>query len=100
MQELIISPLNQCLTTSVADTAANIYTTDETVNGISSFLYFKLKFKPITVKAQATMAQLSENLTMLGGYAVNEIIDTSKKYRRLYTNERFIDLDRYSFKWS
>jgi len=96
--------LKPMLTTSIIDTAnkSHIYTTDETVNGISSFLYFKLKFKPITVKAQATLAQLSENLTMLGGYAVNEIIDSTKNtvgYTPLNVFSIWTDIHSNGAKW-
>ncbi len=92
------------LTTFTVDTAGitHKYTTDETVNGISSFLYFKLKFKPITVKVQATLAQMSENLTMLGGYAVNEIIDTTKNtvgYTPMNVFSIWTDIHSNGVKW-
>ena len=96
--------LKPMLTTSILDTAGkeHKYTTDETVNGISSFLYFKLKFKPITVKAQATLAQLSDNLTMLGGYAVNEIIDSTKNtvgYSPMNVLSIWTDIHSNGVKW-
>jgi hypothetical protein len=61
-------------------TAANstIYETNEKVSGLASFLYFKLKFRPVTVKAQGTYGQLTDNLTMLGGYAATDTIDNYK----------------------
>jgi len=49
------------------------YSTDDNVNGLSLFAYFKLKFKPITIKMQGTYGQLTDNLTMLGGYAVTDL---------------------------
>jgi hypothetical protein len=96
--------LKPMLTTVVYDTAYNphVYTTDETVNGISSFLYFKLKFKPVTVKAQATLAQMSENLTMLGGYAVNDIIDSTKNtvsYTPMNVFSIWTDVHSNGIKW-
>ncbi len=96
--------LKPMLTTFKVDTEGktHTYTTDETINGISSFLYFKLKFKPITVKAQATLAQLSENLTMLGGYAVNEIIDTTKNtvgYTPMNVLSIWTDIHSNGAKW-
>jgi hypothetical protein len=53
------------------------YSTDTKIDGLSAFAYFKLKFKPITIKVQGTYAQLSDNLTMLGGYAVSEITNSA-----------------------
>lgn len=49
------------------------YTLDDKVSGLSYFAYYKMKFKPITVKIQGTMGQLTDNLTMLGGYAVTDM---------------------------
>ncbi|MBM3435601.1 MAG: hypothetical protein FJY07_05205 [Bacteroidetes bacterium] len=53
------------------------YATVAKVNGLSAFAYFKLKFKPITIKVQGTYGQLTDNLTMLGGYAVSEVTDAT-----------------------
>jgi hypothetical protein len=53
---------------------AHTYTVDDKVSGLSYFAYYKMKFKPITVKIQGTMGQLTDNLTMLGGYAVTDFL--------------------------
>jgi hypothetical protein len=53
------------------------YETNVTVDGLSAFAYFKLKFKPITIKVQGTYGQLTDNLTMLGGYAVSEVTNAA-----------------------
>lgn len=94
--------LKPMLVTTVVDTLTHKYTTSEKVDGLSSFLYFKLKFKPVTVKAQATLAQLSDNLTMLGGYAVNEIIDSTKNTVGYATSNVFsvwTDIHTNGAKW-
>jgi hypothetical protein len=96
--------LKPMLTTSMVDTLgiSHTYTTDETVDGLSSFLYFKLKFKPITIKAQATLAQMSENLTMLGGYAVDEITDPAKNsrtYTPMNVSSFWMDINSNGTNW-
>ncbi len=93
----VLKPL---LYTTVADTAN--YTTDEKVSGLSSFFYFKLKFKPITFKVQATYGQLSENLTMLGGYAVTDIIDVTMNtvgYSSMNIISVWTDIHSNGVKW-
>jgi hypothetical protein len=62
----------------------HIFTTDETVSGLAYILYSKFKLKNFTFKVQGTYGQLTDNLTMLGGYGVNEIIDPVK-YTHSYT---------------
>lgn len=76
--------LKPLLTTGyiVFDTAGvrhpHTFTTDETVSGLAYIIYSKFKVKALTFKVQGTYGQLTDNLTMLGGYGVNEIIDTTK----------------------
>jgi hypothetical protein len=54
------------------------FTTDETVSGLAYIVYSKFKFKTLIFKVQGTYGQLTDNLTMLGGYGANEIIDPDK----------------------
>lgn len=78
------------------------YSTDATVDGLSVFAYFKLKFKPVTIKVQGTYGQLTDNLTMLGGYTVSEITDASQNevnYSPMNVISVWTDIHSNGAKW-
>jgi hypothetical protein len=54
------------------------YSTDETVASISTTGFLKLKFKDFTYKLQGVYGENLYDMTMLGGYGVQEVIDTNK----------------------
>ncbi|MBI5475722.1 MAG: hypothetical protein HY964_03190 [Ignavibacteriales bacterium] len=56
----------------------NKYLTDETVSSISATGFLKLKIKDITYKMQGVYGENLYDMTMLGGYGVQEVIDTNK----------------------
>jgi hypothetical protein len=54
------------------------YVTDESIGGFSSTAFLKIKNSSITFKLQGVYGQNLFDLTMLGGYAISEILDTNK----------------------
>jgi hypothetical protein len=52
------------------------YKTNNTVSSFAAIGYVKYVFKPVTVKLFGTYAGDTYNLTMIGGYAVENIADT------------------------
>jgi len=54
------------------------YVTDETVSGYNATAFIKYKNSKITYKLQGVYGQNMFDMTMLGGYAVKEVIDTAK----------------------
>ncbi len=70
------------------------FVNNETINSMSGMAFMKLKFKPITVKVQGVYAQNATDLTMIGGYAVKNILDTAtgaKEYTNLNTASGWIE---------
>lgn len=61
------------------------YKTDKSINSFSAFAFGKLKNDAITFKMYGTYVQNATDLTMIGGYAVKSIIDTSTGIKE-YTN--------------
>lgn len=57
---------------------ANSFVTNEMVKGFSSEFFIKVQNSKFTTKFQAVYGQNLFDVTMLGGYAVANIIDTSK----------------------
>jgi len=51
------------------------YRTDQTISNWAGMAYFKYKVKAATLKAEAFYGQDPYHLTMLGGYAVSEVVD-------------------------
>ncbi len=71
------------------------YGTTTTLSSSALFAFIKLKFKPITIKVYGVYAQNAYYLTMIGGYAVKEIIDTAtgaKKFTNLNTLSTWMDI--------
>jgi hypothetical protein len=54
------------------------YITDEKVSGVSATAFLKFKSEALTFKIQGVYGQNLFDLTMLGGYVVNGISDTTK----------------------
>ncbi len=56
------------------------YQTDETVSGTSFMGWAKLKLKPVTIKLEAVSGEMLNSMTMIGGYGMTEITDTTKGF--------------------
>jgi len=54
------------------------FKTDEKVSGISATAFFKVKNKYVSSKIQGIYGENLFDMTMLGGYAVNSVTDTTK----------------------
>jgi len=54
------------------------YSTDETLTGLAAMAFFKQKWPKWTWKAEAVWGQNLHHLTMLGGYAVRDIVDETR----------------------
>jgi hypothetical protein len=65
-------------------TAAN-YSTRQTLNSFSGFVTLNIKTKPVTFTAMGAWIRNATDLTMIGGYAIDDILDP-EKYRVSYTN--------------
>lgn len=61
------------------------YKTHNTTDGIIVNAFFRLNTSPVTFKAQGTYAQNAFDGMMLGGYAVQQIMDTATDHRK-YTS--------------
>ncbi len=51
------------------------YSTDEALTGLAAMAFFKQKWPKWTWKAEAVWGQNLHHLTMLGGYAVKDVVD-------------------------
>ena len=51
------------------------YATDESLTGLAAMAFFKQKWPKWTWKAEAVWGQNLHHLTMLGGYAVRDVVD-------------------------
>jgi len=54
------------------------YSTDETLTGLAAMAFFKQKWPKWTWKAEAVWGQNLHHLTMLGGYAVRDVVDETR----------------------
>jgi len=71
------------------------YKTNTKINSIGFSAYFKMKVKPLTLKLNGFYGGDATDLTMLGGYAVKEIIDPDKNtvsYTPICISAFWIDL--------
>jgi len=78
------------------------YKTDQTVSGYAAMFYTKWKSKPLTVKLEAVYGQLFYSLTMLGGYAVEDVSDAMKgyvDYKPVNTLSFWTDINTNGKKW-
>ncbi|MEA3479168.1 MAG: hypothetical protein U9R60_13360 [Bacteroidota bacterium] len=74
----------------------------EEVSSLSGMLYFKVKVPAITIKAAGTYAQDAFNWTMLGGYAVEKIVNPVKgfqEYTPISTLAAWTDIHSNGKKW-
>jgi hypothetical protein len=55
------------------------YATDESLTGLAAMAFFKQKWPKWTWKAEAVWGQNLHHLTMLGGYAVRDIVDETRQ---------------------
>ena len=63
------------------------YITDEKLGSLTFFATAKLKTKPLTISMMGIYAQNATDLVMIGGYAVSEVTDILRQYKK-YTNIR------------
>lgn len=62
-------------------TAKN-YFTNQSIEFLSFYGYFQKKFNRFILKAGTSYLQNGHNVMMLGGYAVSEITDTARNYKK------------------
>ncbi len=55
------------------------YATDEALTGVAAMAFFKQKWPKWTWKAEAVWGQNLHHLTMLGGYAVRDVVDATRQ---------------------
>lgn len=58
----------------------SVYSTNETVNSLSTMAFLKVKIPALTIKMEGVYGQDMYNMTMIGGYAVTNITDPLKNY--------------------
>jgi hypothetical protein len=58
----------------------SLYSTNETSNSLSTMAFLKIKIPALTIKMEGIYGQDMYSMTMIGGYAVTDIIDISKNY--------------------
>lgn len=74
----------------------------EEVSSLSGMIYFKVKVPAITIKAAGTYAQDAYNLTMIGGYAVEKVVNPVKgfqEYTPVSTLAGWTDIHSNGKKW-
>lgn len=74
----------------------------EDVNSFSAFTYLKMTFKPVEIRLTGIYCQNAYDLTLLGGYAVKEIIDAGtgqKKFTPLNTLALWADIQYVGKNW-
>ncbi len=74
----------------------------EEVNSLAGMLYFKVKVPALTIKAAGTYAQDAFNWTMLGGYAVEKVVNPVKgfqEYTPISTIAAWTDIHSNGTKW-
>ena len=60
------------------------YVTSQTVGSMSFFGYAKLSLKPITIKLYGMYGQNNDNMVMMGGYAVTDMVYSADQYSKNY----------------
>ena len=77
-------------------TKTKTFESSETIGSISAIAFAKFKFKPITLKIEGVYAQNAYDMTMLGGYAVNQISDSltgAKDFTSLNTGAFWLEMN-------
>ncbi len=70
---------------TVNNGGTNKFESNQNLNSLSAIGFFNIKFKPVSVKLEGIYAQNGYDMTMIGGYGVKEITDTSTG-RKEFTN--------------
>lgn len=76
---------------TVSNSGMNRYESTQTLGSLSGIGFLNLKFKPVTIKLEGVYAQNGNDMSMIGGYAVKEILDTTTG-RKEFTNLNTISL--------
>jgi len=74
----------------------------EEINSLAGMVYFKVKVPAITIKAAGTYAQDPFNWTMMGGYAVERVVNSVKgfqEYTPITTLAGWTDIHSNGKKW-
>lgn len=67
------------------NSTAKKFETNQTISSLSGIGFLNVKFKPVTIKLEGVFAQNGYDMTMIGGYAVKEVLDTATG-KREFTN--------------
>lgn len=65
---------------------------NERLNSVTAMAYAKLKTKPVTIRAEATLAQNGASFVMLGGYAGYTLPGEIETYSTMNTQAYWIDI--------
>jgi hypothetical protein len=76
---------------TVSNSGMNRYESSQTLGSLSGIGFLNLIFKPVTIKLEGVYAQNGNDMSMIGGYAVKEILDTTTG-RKEFTNLNTISL--------
>jgi hypothetical protein len=92
------------VSSSVTDTAGNTYTYKgiEEISSLAGSFFVKVKVPAITIKAQGTLAQDAANWVMIGGYAVEKVVNPVKGFREyspITTFAAWTDIHSNGKKW-
>ena len=78
------------------------YQANESLTSLAGYAFGRLKTEPVTIKAEGVYGGNLHHLTMLGGYAVSEIIDpvtAQRYYSPINTASGWIDIQTNGEKW-
>ena len=78
------------------------YEANESLTSLAGYAFGRLKTRPVTIKAEGVYGGNLHHLTMLGGYAVSEIIDpvtAQRDYSPINTAAGWIDIQTNGEKW-
>ena len=92
------------VSSSVTDTAGNTFTYKgiEEVSSLAGSFFIKVRVPVLTIKAQATYAQDAANWLMIGGYAVEKVVNQVKGFREylpISTLSAWTDIHSNGKKW-
>jgi hypothetical protein len=81
---------------TVDNTKKIIFESSEKIGSLALLAFAKLKLKPVTIKVEGVYAQNAYDLAMLGGYAVNQITDSTtgaKDFSNMNTASIWLDMN-------
>lgn len=84
------------------DAVKKTYKTDTRIGALSANAFFKIKVKPLTAKLGAVYSEDGYALSLIGGYAVKSVTDTSRNfvdYANIRTLAFFGDIATNGTKW-